>query len=187
MPYPKKWHELTESSLQPVPGFRTLRPGDGRVRQFTANDQEFLAVHSLQAYPEPIATEFRFEEVERNDDYTLMRVPTEVLSLEALTRGTKSEAINNQALRSVYKRIGHFIGNAAQKDELLVVDASNFAYARDTNQLYVVPPVTVQDGKPSVEALGKTFAGSLYELLNSTLAPDAIRALAAEVMRGVYE
>jgi hypothetical protein len=187
---PNTWSQLIAMPLDSVPEFRTLRPGDNRTRQFVQGEEEYIAVHGARPYggmeEKALGVQF-LAEAQKRQDYAVFTVPQELMPLDALTLGTRTEAAYNHQLKRVYTLVSQLLGRTAALREQPRIGIDDLAYDRRNSGLYLIPPTLFHDEPLTAQMLRANFSSSMQAKMGNVLVPKIINSLSAEVMRDTHE
>ena len=192
MNLPESFAELRAQDLQLAPVSQRFHPLDKRELQFMADDIEYLACHDLSPYgarteelesTKPVPTDI-LPLAEKHSDYTLFKIPKDLLSLDRLTLGHGTRDIDE--LKPVYEEAGKLIGELSRKYAIHDLGIKSLALLRNSGQLVIVPPYHFELGTDEPTITLRDFSKSIRQLLSHIVYGRKISKLAHSSEAGFY-
>ncbi len=163
------------------------------VQYYDFDDSQWLAVHSLRPYGERTESSMSNDKdtdlvaIEYlGDDYTLFKLPDDLLTLSAATLG--SGKANMPELSKAYDNLGHWLGKMSLKYAMNQWQISNMAILKKTGQVVCVPPFNFKTGATDETLLGVKIDKSLKKAFTSYMPENKINRLKNVLLKGMnYE
>ncbi len=192
MALPETFAELRTQDLELTPISQRLHPLDKEELQFISNDVEYLACRDLAPYGA------RTREIEsanqtpmdilplaeKHTDYTLFKLPKDLLSLDRLTLGHGTKDIDE--LKPIYEKAGELIGELSRNYVIHGLGIKSLAMLRSSGQLVIVPPYHFELGKDVTATTLRDFSKSIRQLLTHIVYGRKIAKLTHSSEAGFY-
>lgn len=185
---PETFVELSSWDLKLSPASHRLHPISDSYLQFVDSGAEFLACHDLSPYGE------RTDDAEKSPDllpieyvgkdYTLFKIPDDLLTLDRITLGNGFRDINN--LIPVYQEAGSLIGKYSKEYKMRHLGIKSLAMLRNSGQLVFAPAYHFVDDGATSDLPIREFSKSTKELLNHVLFGRKIMFLVFSAKIGYY-
>lgn len=148
-----KWSTFAPQQ-NPVSLTHRLRGEEAASLHFIKGGQQYLAVASTNPYGllDPLSRQQYdgapfLQALESGDDFTVLAVPDELLTLRAIIAGTGRR--KGLELRGVFERMGRAVGAVLEQAAVPRLTAEDIAVSRQSGDVFFLPPLAFTESTAS--------------------------------------